>query len=472
MEHRTKRDLALMNLVNDFETRFENGKIEYLGEKTYLQLIEYYDGEKQWDKALDVVELALEQYRYRSDFYILKARLLLNSGKLEQTINALNDAEVVAPGEFEVLILKARALSLLAKHTEALEILSSIKTRVMSSDLSELLICESYIYETMKDYEMMYEVLKKSLHINPKNDEALERMLLCTELSRKYEESITFLERLLNQEPYSYMAWYNLGHAYNYLGEYEKAINAIEYSFLINDQFENGYIDCAELCFQEKLYERSYNIFEEANVMFGPESDYIVNMARCQFQLGNIKLSKHLLSKSIKYDPYNDDAYFTLGECYASEENWYSAINAFHKAVSLDERCEEYYFGLAKAYVKVENYTKATVNFNKATKSGPEQSNYWSEYAMFLLKLGLYNEALCILDEAEDYTFGADLLYCRAITMMFLKERKAGLSILEEALAEDISQHTLLFEMSPELEVDVEITSMIRYFSSELGETK
>ena len=467
MEHRTKRDLALINLVTEFEAKYEKGHIEYLEEKTFYQLISYYEEENQFDKALDVVELALEQFKYRSDFYILKARILLYQGDIQKCLTVIEKAESIAPYENEILILKSRAMSVIGNYEDGLQILEDLKSYALSSDLAEILICESYIYEEMKDYDMMYEVLKESLFIDPKNEEALERMLLCTELSRKYEESIEFLEELLDEEPYSYMAWYNLGHAYNYIGEYDKAITALEYSFLINEEFENGYIDCAELCVQEKLYKRAYAIFHEANMIFGPESDLLVSMARCKLELKYTGQAKHLLFKAIKYDPYNDEAYFTLGLCYLKNENWYSAINAFHKAVEIDDRCEEYYFELAKAYVEVQEYTKATFNFNKATKNGPEQANYWAEYVSFLLKLGLYNEALCILDEAEEYTFGADLLYCRAITLYYTGQKAECLIIFEEALSEDFSMHRMVYRIAPELEVDKEITSMISYFAQE-----
>ena len=464
MEHRTKRDLALINLVSNFEANYERGHIEYLEEKTLYQLINYYEEESQYDKAIDVVELALEQFKYRSDFYILKARIFLNQGKVSECLDTIKIAESIAPFENEIIILKSRALSMCGNYDDALTILDEMKTYALKSDLPDVLISESYIYEEMKDYESMYAVLKESILLDPNNEEALERMLLCTELSRKYEESIELLENLLNEEPYSYMAWYSLGHAYSYIGEYSKAIDAIEYSFIINKEFENGYLDCAELCVQEKLYERAFHIYHEANEIFGPESDLLVSMAHCQLQLGRVSKAKHLLFKAVKYDPYNDEAFFALGMCHVKDKKWYRAINAFHKAVDLDDRCEQYYFELARAYVEVEDYTKATFNFNKATKNGPEQSFYWAEYAGFLLKLGLYQEAICILDEAEEYTFGADLLYCRSISLFYTDQKRNAITVLEEALEEDYNLHKMMYGIAPELEVDKEISSMIEYF--------
>ncbi|HMQ07463.1 MAG TPA: CDC27 family protein [Saprospiraceae bacterium] len=470
MEQRTKRDLAIINLVSEFESQYENGSVQYLDEKAYYQLIRYYEEESQWSKALDVVNLALNQFKYRSDFYLFKAKILFALNENEQCLLCIQEAEHLSPNETEVLLLKAKALSKSKRFEESLAILSNVKKYVMASELTDLYLCESFIFEMMKDYDTMYEVLKKAIFLDPKHEEALDRMLLCTGLGRKYEESIVFFKHIIEIEPYSYLAWYNLGYAYNYIGEYEKAINAMEYSFIINPDFESGYLECAELCLQENQYERAFQIYEESNNIFGPDSELITNMAHCFIKMGKIDKTKYLLAKAIRLDPYNDEAYFLLGECYSKESNWYSAINAYHKAVNIDERCEDYYFGLAKAYVKVENYTKAVYNFNKATKNGPEQSIYWSEYVSFLLKIGLYEEALDILDEAEDYTFGANLLYCRAITLFYLGKRQEGMLILEEALTENFEEHNILFQIAPELEVDKEILSMIKYFKAELDE--
>ncbi|MBK8109758.1 MAG: hypothetical protein IPK46_05155 [Saprospiraceae bacterium] len=68
MEHKIKRDLQLINLVSDFESKFEQGNIDYVEEKTIYQLIEYYESEFQIEKAMEVVDVALEQFPYRSDF--------------------------------------------------------------------------------------------------------------------------------------------------------------------------------------------------------------------------------------------------------------------------------------------------------------------------------------------------------------------------------------------------------------------
>ena len=102
---------------------------------------------------------------------------------------------------------------------------------------------------------------------------------------------------------------------------------------------------------------------------------------------------------------------------------WYNAINAYHKAIELEVRREEYYLGLAKAFLAVEDYNKATINFQLATQTGPEDTLYWREYTRFLIKMGLLDEAEQVLEEADEYTYGADLVYCKAAIYYLLKDK-------------------------------------------------
>ncbi|HLO56855.1 MAG TPA: hypothetical protein VK169_21340 [Saprospiraceae bacterium] len=465
MENKIKRDSALINLVSEFECKFEQGEVGYIDEKVFLQLLEYYEDEYLFDKALEVVDYAIAQYKYRSEFYIIKARLLLSKTKVKDCLALLEIAENIAPFEREISIIRARAHAINKDFTAAHSILDDLKLGATKSDSVDILIAESFIYEHMKDYNAMYDALSNAVLIDTKNEEAMERIWISAELSRRYEDSVQLHLTIIDKDPYNYQAWYNLGHGYNCIWEYEKAIDALEYSFIINPEFESGYLDCADTCLQIRNYEKALEIYIEANNKFGPNNELMVNIAHCYIYLNRIGIAKQWLLKAIKLDGYNDEAYFLLGECYSRDQVWYNAINAYHKAIELENRREEYYLGLAKAYLAVEDYNKATVNFQMATQTGPEDTLYWKEYICFLIKMGLHDEAIQVLDEAEDHTYGPDLLYCRAVTEYFLKNKVDCLELLEEALMEDYDQHTLIFEIAPELKLDKEINSMIKYFA-------
>jgi len=470
MEYRTKRDVSFLNLMSDFESNFEKGHDVVYSEKTFLEIIRYYEEELQYDKAIEVSDLALSQYSFTPDFYIIKARLLFQSNFHEEALRLLNKAEKISPYEHDILLLKIKILAFQGKTENAKTILDDMKRYVSSSDLSDVYLSESYINEIMQDYDGMYENLTKSIICDMKNEEAFERIGFAVQLSKNYGASVQFHNMVLNEVPFNYLAWYNLGHALSCQGEYKKAIDALEYSFITETNFENGYLDCADICIQEKEFKRALNIYRSYHEIFGINEEVLFNMADCQYQLGNLNKSRLLLSKLLKLDPYNDEVYYKLGLCYAESGNWQKAINAYHKAIALEDNCEDYYLNIAKAHNAVGAFEKAEFFFGKAVETGPEQSLYWCDYISFLIKIGKKEKALKVFEDSDDYTFGADLLFCKGVAHYLAGQHKKAFESFEEGLKEDYDQHKIIFNIDPELALDKDLQSMINYYRGEVVE--
>jgi len=467
MEHRTKRDPNLNLLVSDFENMIATGDVSYFNEKSYFQLIEYYEDESQIDKAIEVIDLALHQFQYRSEFYIAKARLLLQKNEIEETLSFIETAETIAPYQLEIMTLKARAYASRESYSLALNIIDNVKDTATPSDKLEICLTEAFVYECMGDYEAMFQALKKALIISPTNREALERIWISVELSKNYEESILLHKVVIEEFPYNHLGWFNLGHAHACVGEYEQAIDALEYSFLTNKDFEAGYIDCAELCFQVQEYARAKDIYEELNARFGPDAEYLVGVAHSQYQVGDYLGAKNNFKKALKIDPYNDEAYYLIANCHIKESNWLQALNALNQAIDLDDMREEYYHSLARCYVHLGDFVSAKKYYYKAAKNGVEQPLYWEEYISFLIKIGEFNAASRIINEAEKFTYSDKLIYCKAIISINSDQRRKGIEALEEALIENFDNHKFFLDLDPEMNNDKDVVSAIKYYQGE-----
>ena len=468
MEHRTKRDVSFLNLVSDFETNFEKGIKVFYEERTYLEIIRFYEEELQYDKAIEVTDVAIEQYSFRADFFIIKARLLFQTNFHQEALKVLEKAEKISPYELDILLLKIRILAFQGKVDEAKNILDNMKGFVGSDELSDVYLSESYIKEVERDYHSMYEALTKAVICDFYNEEALERIGFAVQLSKNYQSSIEFHEMILNESPFSYLAWYNLGHAFSCEGEYKKAINALEYSFITETNFENGYLDCADICIQVKDHVKALDIYESYLEIFGINEEVLMNMAECYFQTEKLNKARIILNKLLKLDPYNDEVYYKLGLCYAKAENWNKAINAYHKAITLEDSCEDYYLSMAIAHNAIGSFDKAEFFFGQAVEMGPEQSQYWKEYISFLIKVGKKEKALQVFSDSDHYTFGADLLFCKGVALYLNGDIKSAFLTFEEGLKEDYEQHKIIFEIEPELTLNKELQSMINYYEGEV----
>lgn len=463
----TKPDHILSKLILEFEEHGSILKMDHWDEKSYLRLIQHYEKQCQFDRALDVTGLALKIYKHKPDFYLIKAKLLVSSQKPLAAILVLDQAYSHSPLDLEITLLKAKAYALSQQFDESLRIINGLKSNISKTDLTEILLVEAFIYETMKDFNKMFNTLRDALILNPNNHEALEQIWVSVEFSKKYEESVRLHQDIIDKNPYSYLAWYNLGHAYSCLGEYEKAVEALEYSFLINSNFEQGYLDCAELCLQINMHEKALRCYLEANEMFGPDAELIVYIAECLIKLNRHKEAKVKLQKAIYHDPYNEEIFYYLGECYSVEENWKKAIKAYLDAIDLDDQREEFHAGIAAAYEKISNFKKAESHYRKSANCGLEQSQYWCLFISFLLSQKQFEKAEKNLIRADKYSFGADLLYCRVAYFLLTDSRENALATLQEALTENSKEHHILLKIIPEIIEDREIMSMIRYYALE-----
>lgn len=468
MPKRTKPDHILSKLITEFEEQGQLLNREYCEESYYVRLIQHYERQFQFDKAIHLADQAIAMYKYKQDFYLLKAKLLMASQQANLALEVLHQAYAISPMNPEIQCLQARAYALIERYEESLHILMDLKCNIHKTDLTELLLVEAFIYETMKDFNKMFDTLREALLLNPNNQEALEQIWVSVEFSKKYEESIRLHQELIDKNPYSYLAWYNLGHAYSCIGEYDHAVEALEYSFLINPQFEQGYLDCAELCLQINFHEKALQCYLDANEMFGPDAELVVYIAECMIKLNRHKEAKHKLQKAVYHDPYNEEIFYYLAECFAHEKNYNKAIKYYLNALDLDDQREEFHAGLAKAYEAQENFKKAESHYKKAAQFGMEQSQYWSMLISFLLQRNEMEKAGKALIRADKYSFGADILFCKS-AYHFLQEdhRDTAIECLEEALNENPKMVSQLFKILPSLEQDKEIQSMVRYFNTE-----
>lgn len=462
--HRNEKDLQ--GLVFEYEAMSQKGAVGFFEEAVFVRLIQHYESDENIKQALEVTDHAIAQHGFCPDFYMKKAQLLLKADRPEEALDTLQRAEIYAPAELEIQLLRAEALVCMERVAAAFTILEVAKSGATQQDLSQIYFCEALIFEGMEDFHQMFVTLCKSVMADPTNRQALERVWLSVEMSQSYQESAAFHEELIDIDPYSYIAWYNLGHACFCLKQYTKAADAFEYAFLIKEDFEFAYRDCAEACIKSGDYHRALKCYAEALDFIDADTDILTRIGYCQEQLNEIDLAKNYYREALQLDDFNDLAYFRMGECYLREKSWENAIGYYRKAIAVDEYREEYYAALASAYHQIDMEEKALLFFRKAVDTAPETSQYWVLFATFLLDIGANEEALEVLEEALMNAGGPELLYGKIACMILLKRKKEALYLLHQALDISFDQYESMFDLVPGLEEDQEVMTLIASFQA------
>lgn len=469
-QHNYNKQHTINSLILEYEAMSQKGTVGFYEETVFSQIINYYEKESSIELALAVVNQALDQHFHSTNLYCKKAELLAKQKQETEAMNAIQQAEVLSPSDYEVKLIKAEVLGLFGDYVNALSIVRELKVACHienKNQLADIFYSEGIIYEHMQQYESVFNSWKQTLRFNPSHDEALDRIWLSVEMSRKFDESILLCNDLIDHDPYCEKAWYNLGHAHTYYGSYEAAIEAYEYAFIIDKEFEWAYRHCAELCMEIQNYAKALDCYEEVLTYILPDSELLFKIGQCYQFLDKINIAQEFYKRSIKMDEINDEVYFHLGQCAAQEKNWKQAIFYFQKALEIEGSREEYFVALAEIYARLNKNKEAYNYFNQAIELVPDQVSYWIKYATFLLKEGAHKATLDLLSEADDYTVGAELLFCRAACLFKMDRQKGAIDILAEALTEDFDLYPLLFDFAPELSNSRKIEAIINFYRYE-----
>ncbi len=461
---KSKRDVALYNLVTEYESSSSRGKNVYLDHRAYVQLIDFYEDEGQLDRALVVADLAASHHSFSSEFYLRKAQLLLQLNDEQQALTVLEKANTFAPNDLEISLLRAEALTYLHRYAEALEELAYYKTEANPESLSDVFLLESLVFEHQGDSHRMFEALQASIQLDPHNEEALERLLVCTTYCENYAESRELHEWVIDQEPYNAQAWYNLGHILAYLRFYDEAIEAFEYAFIIQEDFEEAYLEYADLCFELKRYAKALEAYLQVSEARSGDCDLLLQIGRCYQFEGQLSEARRHFHRALRVDPGSDEAYFQLGECYIAEEKWEKALHSLLRATEIDPSQEDYVLALAEVYLHVDDPHKAEQYYLKAIRMAPHEGRAWMSYAWFLVWQERNHEVIDLITQAEEQSGGPDLAFTSVALLMVLNYRKEAFVRLGEALEDYFDDREMLFEYLPDLRYDPKVQALINLY--------
>ena len=465
MRHENQLDnQAVFYLISKLETMIDKGGVFFPHEGQYHDLINYYEGEYLFERALEVADYAILQYSLSLDFYLRKAELLLQNAQAEQALAALDKAELLVPNCLTTSLLRSEGLAALDMHSEAIYLLEGLRDSVSGKDLSKVYAQEGLMYHLQREYEREYLMLEAALKEDHDNKEALSRMWYCVEAARKHRESVELHKAIIEKNPFSSLAWYNLGASQQYLTNYEEAIEAYEYAFLTNPSFEFAYRSCAEVCMDTNDYQKALQCYQELVEWSEPDDDLFLCVGKCYEKLGNHPVALTFLEQAIVLNPLNDEAFYHIGNCYAGQKKWKDAINAYLKAIRTNELDENYFAALGEAYLQTGNYKDAEIHLKAAADIAPEMACYWIKLARFYMDTQRIEDALEVLDEAEEYTFGSEILYYRSAFLFKMGKKREALLVLEEALCEDFYAHGSMFSLLPMMAKDSEVKAVISIF--------
>ena len=458
------QQMSVKLLVSSYLELSQKGTVPFIEETVFQQMVDLCTDEGNWRRALRFANEGIAQHPFCADLYLRKAQLLLNQHKIEESLVTIEQAEIFAPMNVNIRLLHAELLAVRGQTDAALEVLTDAKENASRTERSEIYLVEAQIFGDLGRFKEMFEAARRALLADPSNTEGYEKMLWATEYAQKFDQSIALHNQLLDRDAYNWRAWLNIGFAHEAKEEFEAAITAFEFAFAIDEKCRAAYMEAGELHLRKGDFLRAIYVYE--NAIFNTEEDatLLQRIGLCYQKMGDVKAAKMALKRALEFDNKDHETYFLLGECAAIDGKYEKAVGFYLRATAINGRKEEYFAALGDAYFKLENYSQALSSYRKAAFIAPDDVQYWLRYAGFWLSVGQEKKALRVLDNAEIYTFGAEIEYCRIACLFSMGRRSEAMYRLADALQTDFDKHGTLLDLQPKLAENADFQAVVKSF--------
>lgn len=457
----------LKKLIDKYELMLIDQDVSFFEEEEFEQIIDYYEDSNKLDSALKAVNLAVSQYPFSGLFLVKKAELLFELKLHQQALEVLAKAEIYDASDLEIYLLRSEISTASGEYSAAVKTLKVALGFAEEEEKDELFLSMADVYEAWEKFDKVFECLQKALHHNPLNEDALNKIWFSVNITGKQEQSIKLHEKLINQNPYSYLAWYNLGQAYFSLGLYEKAAEAFEYVLLINEDYDMVYRDLGETFIRMEQYQKAIEIFEEALKIAEPYEELYFGLGWCFEKMKDYGKARFNYRKAAHIDPYYDQAFFRIGVLYQREGRNTEAINSYKKALQLNEENADVLIAFADICAEEGKLDLAIANLKKGLHIKPQSPDTWLKLAHLLFEVDDKEGALEVISQATRL-FGEDarFAYFQSAFLFAAGKRNEAMHTLEKALILSPRDFETLFSIVPQLKGDPTVCEIIEQYLS------
>lgn len=449
--YRKERE-EMKELLRQYDN-FKNGKkFNFIEEESFERIIDYYDENDHLPLALEAVNYAIDQYSFSASLLLKKADILIASQNYEQALEALTKAEILDSTDINLYILKTDVYLALDNQEKAAAILEEAIETVIGPEKIELLFELADVYDDYEDFNKVFDCLRMILQQDPTNEEALYKICFWTDFTGRDEESIQLHQEIIDEHPYTQLAWFNLGAAFQGLKLYEKAIDSYLFAIAIDEKFDYAYRNLGDAYLRLRQYREAIEVLQKVLELTMPEAVIYEAIGHCYEKLKNPAQARFHYRKAAHLNVDDSHLYYKIAGTYMQEGYWESAIKNLNNALTINRNQPDYHFALAECFLEMNHIKDAVIHFTQFINARPRNSKGWKELIRCLFEAEYFEEALEQAINAADNTNNKPLFtYYRAAILFALGKSKEGLVQLNHGIKEAPALLKQFIELDPSL---------------------
>jgi len=443
---------SIEDLLRDYELIKQGSKSRFLDEEDYEYIIEYFFQNNNESEAITACEIAQSYYPYSTSILLSKAEILFQAQKYGQAVHTLDMLDQLDGSNIEAVLLRSDIYLAQYKHDQAARLLEQKIQQFEGREKVELMLELSDVYDECEDFEAVFSILKQILELDYRNEEALHKISFWADFAGMQEESVVLHQKIIDEDPYNALAWFNLGAALQGLKKHEAAIDAYEYCVAIDEKFEFAYRNMADAYMRLHWYDKAIESLEKNLELGKPEDVIFEAMGHCFEKQKNFDRARYYYRQAVQLNPADDGIFYRIGETYSREKQWEKAMKAYSVALNLNKDNAAYSLAIGNCLMEMEAYNEALVCFINAVRLKPGNKSNWMALVKGLYRSRDFEEALTqVLLAKENLGDKPDFDYYHAGILFAMGKSKEALLYLESAFKEAPAKLKLLTEIDPDI---------------------
>lgn len=446
--------------LSKFESMLKTNKVLFFDSEEFEEIILHYLDMGKASLAKKALKLALEQHPRSTGLKLVQVEMLVYDDKLETAEKLLNELYAIEPQNEEIFIQKANIYSKRDNHEKAVELLQeALKLTDDYADVYNLIGME---YLFMDNLEFAKENFIKCLEEDVEDQAALYNVVYCFEFLDQNKEAIDFLEKYIDRNPYSEIAWHQSGRLYYGLQDYENALRCFDYASMIDDEFMGAFMEKAKSLERLKRYEEAIESYNRTIELDDPTSYALLRIGKCYEKLGNKPLALKYFHKTVHEDPLLDKGWIAITDFYVRQKNYQKALFYVNKAIGIDNENRLYWKRYATINKALDFLEEAEMGYRKAVEFGDYELDTWLYWIDILQNLGEYDAAIHTLLQASEYFPEEFQLEYRLAGLYFMDgDDTKGKFHLSNGLRVSFENNTILENLFPDVWAREDVQEMI-----------
>ncbi|MEC4005394.1 tetratricopeptide repeat protein [Flavobacterium sp. SUN052] len=447
--------------LSKFESMLKTNKVFFFDSEEFEEIILHYLDMGKSNLAKKALKLGLDQHPKSTGLKLVQVEMYIYDDKLDIAEKMLNELYAIEPTNEEIFIQKANIYSKRDNHEKAVELLQ--QALEYTEDYADVYNLIGMEYLFMDSLENAKENFIKCLEQDIEDQSALYNVVYCFEFLDQNAQAIEYLIKYIDKNPYSEIAWHQVGRLHYGLKQYEEAVRAFEYSTYIDDEFIGAFMEQGKALERLKRYEDAIESYERTIELDDPTSYALLRIGKCHEKLGNKAEALKYFNKTVHEDPLLDKGWIAITDFYVRQKNFSKALYYVNKALAIDDQNRAYWKRYATINKTMNCYEEAELGYRKAVEFGDANLDTWLYWVDILQFLGEFdNGIMSLLQATEFFPESFEIEYRLAGLYFILNEEEKGTFHLSNGLRLNLNNVSVLEELFPTVWSNKKVQSFIK----------